>query len=39
METPSKKPEISSMTCEEEEEMQHDIYQNYKANYNKFHSH
>ena len=25
METPSKKPEISSMTHEEEEEMQHDI--------------
>ena len=25
METPSKQPEISSMTHEEEEEMQHDI--------------
>lgn len=25
METPSKQPEISSMTQEEEEEMQHDI--------------
>jgi len=25
METPSKKPEISTMTCEEEEEMQYDI--------------
>ena len=25
METPSKKLEISSMTCEGEEEMQHDI--------------
>jgi len=25
METPNKKPESSSMTCEEDEEMQHDI--------------
>ena len=38
METPSKQPESSSMTREEEEEMNM-IYQNYKTKYNKFHSH
>ena len=38
MQTPSKEPEISSMTHEEEEKF-YMIYQNYKNKCNKCHAH